>query len=78
MGFSVWGNSDAFGKEKLMSHDAWSQASVATPRETEALGSLPDALTTALRDQHYAASMIRTRLRTMCSPFWLRCNYTQQ
>jgi hypothetical protein len=78
MGFSAWGNSDAFGKGKLMSYDVCSQSSVATPWETESLGSLPDALTTALRDQHYAASTIRTRLRTMCSPFWLRCDYAQQ
>lgn len=46
-----------------MSHDACSHASVVTPWETESLGSRLDALTTALRDQHYAASTIRTHLR---------------
>ena len=46
-----------------MSHAACSDASVVTPSETESLGSLLDALTTALREQHYAASTIRTHLR---------------
>lgn len=46
-----------------MSHEACFHASVVTPWETESLGSLLDALTTALRDQHYAASTIRTHRR---------------
>jgi integrase/recombinase XerD len=46
-----------------MSQDACSHASVVAPWETESLGSLLDALTTALRDHHYAASTIRTPLR---------------
>jgi hypothetical protein len=61
--FSAWVNSGPLHKEKLMSHDACSHAPVVTPWETESLGSLLDALTRALRDQHYAASTIRTHLR---------------
>jgi hypothetical protein len=76
--FSAWINFGPFHKEKLMSHDACSHVSVGTPWETESLGSLLDALTAALRDQHYAASTIRTQLRTMCSPFWPCCDYAQQ
>jgi hypothetical protein len=46
-----------------MSHDACSHTSLVTPWETESLESLLEALTTALRDQPYAASTIRTHLR---------------
>jgi hypothetical protein len=61
--FSAWVNVGPFHQEKLMSHDACSHVSVGTSGETESLGSLLDALTAALRDQHYAASTIRTHLR---------------
>jgi site-specific recombinase XerD len=61
--FSAWVNSGPFHKEKLMSHDACSHASLVTPWEPESLESLLEALTTALRDQPYAASTIRTHLR---------------
>jgi site-specific recombinase XerD len=61
--FSAWVNSDPFGKEKLLSHDACSHASVVTPGETESLGSRLDTLTTALQDHHDAASTIRTHRR---------------
>jgi site-specific recombinase XerD len=61
--FSVWGNSGPFHKEKLMSKDAFAHPSVVVPQASELLGSHLDTLATALRDQHYAASTIRTHLR---------------
>jgi site-specific recombinase XerD len=61
--FSVWVNSSPFHKEKLMSKDAFAHPSVVVPQASELLGSHLDTLATALRDQHYAASTIRTHLR---------------
>jgi integrase/recombinase XerD len=61
--FSVWVNSGPFHKEKLMSKDAFAHPSVVVPQASELLGSHLDTLATALRDQHYAASTIRTHLR---------------
>jgi site-specific recombinase XerD len=61
--FSVRVNSGSFHKEKLMSTEAFTHPSVVVPHASELLGSHLDTLATALRDQHYAASTIRTHLR---------------
>src|SRR4029453_18149998 len=61
--FSVWVNSDPFHKEKLMSKEAFAHPSMVVPQASELLGAHLDTLATALRDQHYAASTIRTHLR---------------
>jgi hypothetical protein len=46
-----------------MSPEAFTHPSVAVPRVSDLLGSHLDPLATALRDQHYVASTIRTHLR---------------
>jgi site-specific recombinase XerD len=46
-----------------MSKDAFTHPSVVVPQASDLLGSSLDTLATALRDQHYAASTIRTHLR---------------
>jgi site-specific recombinase XerD len=46
-----------------MSNDAFAHPSVVVPQASDLLGSHLDTLATALRDQHYAASTIRTHLR---------------
>ena len=46
-----------------MSTEAFAHPSVVVPQASELLGSHLDTLATALRDQHYAASTIRTHLR---------------
>jgi site-specific recombinase XerD len=61
--FSVWVNSGPFHKEKLMSTEAFAHPSVVVSQASELLGSHLDTLATALRDQHYAISTIRTHLR---------------
>jgi hypothetical protein len=61
--FSVWVNAGPFHKEKRMSKDAFAHPSVVVPQASELLGSPLDTLATALRDQHDAASTVRTHLR---------------
>jgi site-specific recombinase XerD len=46
-----------------MSKDAFTHPSVVVPQASHLLGPHLDTLATALRDQHYAASTIRTQLR---------------
>jgi hypothetical protein len=46
-----------------MSKDAFTHPSVVVPQASDLLGSSLDTLATVLRDQHYAASTIRTHLR---------------
>jgi hypothetical protein len=61
--FSVWVNAGPFHQEKRMSKDTFAYPSVVVPQASQLLGSPLDTLATALRDQHDAASTIRTHLR---------------